>query len=265
MEKKYAVITGATSGIGKSFAQQLAKKGFNLLITGRRSELLIETSKKIKKKYNVDVQVSVGDLSDKSYVIDLCEDIADLGKIEYLINNAGYGNRDSFFEGIFEEQQLMLDVHIYALTKLVHVVGNIMKNQRFGNIINVSSLASFFPIPKGEFYCSTKSFINSFSESIFVDLRDYNINVQSLCPGFTYTDFHRKLSIADESRKNNFLIRWMKADDVVNISLKMIMKKDVVIVVPGLFNKMLYLFSRIVPKQLYYKKANGGVKIPGKK
>jgi len=262
MQNKYAIVTGATSGIGKEFALAFAKKRLNLLITGRREDLLQRFALNLTKKYGVKVIVSIGDLSEKEYLDNLCEKIKELEDIEYLVNNAGYGNRDSFFEDNFETQEKMLNVHIYALTKIVHTVGKIYKKQNYGNIINVSSLASFFPIPTGEFYASTKMFINSFSESIYIDLRDNNIKVQSLCPGFTYTDFHRKLNIEDNKRKDKFLIRWMTTKEVVEISLKKLKNKDKVIVVPGKTNYILYLISKILPKWLYYKKAKGRVKIP---
>ena len=263
--KKYAIVTGATSGIGKSFATSFAKMGLNLVITGRREELLQSIATDLSSKYGVTVDVEVGDLADRDYVTALCEKMKSVGAIEYLVNNAGYGNRDSFFNGVFKEQEKMLEVHIYALTQLVHVAGNIMKEQKFGNIINTSSLASFFPIPTGEFYCSTKAFINIFTESVFIGLRKYNIRVQCLCPGFTYTDFHRKLNIDDSKRVDRLLIKWMSADEVVRISLKNLQKKDKVIVVPGFFNQILYLSSYIIPKRLYYKFATSSVKIPGKK
>jgi len=265
MSKKFAIITGATSGLGKEFAINFAKQGYNLFITGRREEILKSFAAEIEKLYNIKVIVSIGDLSDKNYLNYLCGSIKKLETVDYLVNNAGYGNRDSFFKDDFEIQEKMLSVHIYAFTKIVHVVGNMMKNQKFGNIINVSSLASFFPIPSGEFYCSTKAFINSFSESIYIDLREYNIKVQSLCPGFIFTDFHRKLNISDDKRKNKFLIRWMTPQNVVKISLKKIKLKDKVIVIPGFLNYFLYLISKLIPKFIYYKKANGSVKIPGQK
>ena len=265
MKNRYAIVTGATSGIGKSFATSFAKMGLNVLITGRREPILQTIAEELSQKYNVKVDIAVGDLADKAYVDSLATKIKSIGEIEYLVNNDGYGNRDSFFNGVFNEQEKMLDVHIYALTQLVHITGNIMKEQKFGNIINTSSLASFFPIPTGEFYCSTKAFINIFTESVFIGLRKHNIKVQCLCPGFTYTDFHRKLNIEDSKRVNRFLIRWMSADEVVRISLKNLKKKDKVIVVPGFTNKLLYFASYLIPRKLYYKFATSSVKIPGKK
>ncbi len=265
MKRNIAIITGATSGIGKSFAEQLAAKNIDLYILGRREQLLHSLAEDLKKRYAINVTVIIGDLSQRSFVDELCEKFDTLSNIEYLINNAGYGNRDSFFNEAYESQEKMLEVHIYALTKLVHVVGNKMREQLFGNIINTSSLASFFPIPTGEFYSSTKAFINIFSESTHIDLRNYNIHVQALCPGFTYTDFHRKLEIDDEKRKNRFLIRWMSADRVAEISLNSLKKKDKVIVIPGFTNKLLYLISKFIPKKLYYRNAGTSVKLPGKK
>ncbi len=266
MKRNIAIITGATSGLGKCFAQKLASKGLNLIITGRREALLNELASKIKSDFGVEVEVVIGDFADKNHIDNLCKKLENIENIEYLVNNAGYGNRDAFFEGDFDEQQKMITVHIYAVSKLTHTVGNKMKNQKFGNIINTSSLASFYPIPAGEFYVSSKSFINSFTESVFITLRNYNIKVQALCPGFIYTDFHRKLNIADTERKNiAFIIRWMTPEKVVEISLKNLRKKDKVIVTPGICNTILYHFSKIIPKSLYYKNANSTVKIPGKK
>ena len=145
----------------------------------------------------------------------------------------------------------MVQVHINAMLQLTHkVIPRMIKNGK-GFIINVSSVAAFLASPQHELYCSTKAFINVFSESLAMSLKDHHIKVQSLCPGLTRTDFHQKLNWNPENLKNRGLAKWMTPDFVVQKSIAAL-NKNKVIVIPGMIYKLLYFSLKILPRSIYY-------------
>lgn len=245
----YSLITGATSGIGKEFALALAKEKKNLILTGRREQIL-DFSNDLMKKYSIDVKVILVDFNNRNEVDSLIESLKKIESYDYLINNVGFGNKKSFFEDEFLNAQKMLTAHIDVMVEITHLVANKMKNSNHGNIINVSSMVAFIPAQFNYLYSASKIFINNFSESLYLGLYSHNIKVQCLCPGFTYTDFHKKLDMDGTKLKNKGLVRWMSANKVVKLSLKNLGKK--VIYIPGFSNKILYRVLNILPKKLYY-------------
>lgn len=253
---KIAVITGATSGFGKFFSKKLAAKGYDLIITGRREEIINNVAEEIRKDYKVNVEVKILDLSNEKLLVDFTKELEKLNDIEYLINNAGHGAENSFTDDKYENQEEMIKVHILAVTKLCHSIAKQMKENRKGHIINVSSLASFNVFPTSAMYCATKCYLTSFSQSLAMELNKYNIRVQALCPGFARTDFHSKLEMDESKLKNKGIVRWMTAEEVVECSLKNIEKELKVIVIPGFWNKFMYQLLKIIPKRVYYKVAS---------
>lgn len=246
----YALITGATSGIGAAYAKALAQKGYNLLLTGRRKEKLMELADRLKTEYSIKIEVLLADFTNEEDLKKVIDRISKCENLEYVINNAGYGHGKSFSTDTYENQQKMLQVHIHAAAHIVHSAVPILKKQKKGFIINVSSLASFTPFGNAALYCSTKAFLNMFSECLSRELKIYNIKVQALCPGFTRTNFHNKLGMDSSKLKNNGLIRWMHADEVVRQSLQAL-SKEKVIVIPGISNVILYYLVKLLPKRIY--------------
>ena len=249
-----ALITGATSGIGESYARALAAEGYDLLLTGRRADVIEKLAGEIRTGNHVSVEVLLGDLAESSVLEAIINRIQDLEvkdtPVTMLINNAGFGSIQGFFKDDFESQRKMLRVHCEATIELIHVVSKGMMARRGGAIINVSSLGSFMPAPNSEMYMSTKAFLNMFSESIYLSLKPFHIKVQCLCPGWTKTDFHSRPGAAKGPKGNRGLMRWMKADEVVNISLKAL-EKEKVIVIPGLHNKIIKLIVTFLPRSIY--------------
>ena len=253
---KIAIITGATSGIGKSFAENLASEGYDLIITGRRKEIIESVASDIKTSYKVNVEVKVLELTNEVELEQFINYIEKKDNIEGLINNAGHGAGDSFTKDLYENQENMIKLHILLATRLSYIVSNKMKKNKKGFIINVSSLAGFNTFPTSAMYCATKGFLISFSQSLAMELAKDNIRVQVLCPGFVRTDFHSKLNMDDKKFKNKGLIKWMIPDEVVKYSLKMIKKPFKVIVIPGHGNRMIYQCLKFIPKKIYYKIAS---------
>ncbi|QEN05528.1 SDR family NAD(P)-dependent oxidoreductase [Thiospirochaeta perfilievii] len=250
-----ALITGATSGIGKSYSTLLASKGWDLIITGRRDDIIIKHGKLLEERYKVRVEVVIVDFNSResfnSFLDNYVKDSS--REIGFLVNSVGFSNRCDFFNTDFDITHKMIEAHISRLSEITHYVVNSMKKyNRGGFVVNVSSLVGYLPSLHDPFYSGSKSFISTYSESISMILKPFNIVVQSLCPGFTKTDFHKDMNLAEDEFKNRGLKRWMSADDVVSYSYKKL-KPGKVIVIPGIANKIIYYAVKILPKPLYYK------------
>lgn len=251
MQKKIALIIGATSGIGEAYAKKYGEKGYDLILTGRRKEVIEKKADKLKKEYKVNVDIHLVELSNNDQVEKFIKEISDK-EINVLINNAGFGNNKNYHQENFANWEMMLDVHVRVPMKLAYVVlPNMIKNKE-GTIINLSSILAFLPIPRNSIYCSTKSFMKVFSETLNLELKDSKVKIQVLCPGFTKSDFHQKMKIDKSKRKN---VNWMLAEDVVNISLKYL-KKNKVICIPGFKNKLIVFLLKLLPKTIYNKIAS---------
>ncbi|TLX72271.1 SDR family oxidoreductase [Labilibacter sediminis] len=251
MKTRNAIITGATSGLGKAYALLLAKEGWNLLITGRQRKKLHELKTHLEQTYRIHVIVIVAELNNTNEFNALLQSIQKLNSVDLLINNAGFGCRNGFFKADFNDQQKMLQVHVTASTKLIYTVVPKMVKNNGGAIINVSSLSAFLPSTLNYFYCSTKAFLVSFTECLHMDLNSKNIKVQALCPGFIKTHFHDRIAEVNKPKSGFAKFLWMQADDVARYSLKKLQKHSV-ICIPGLINKVLYFLLHFIPRRAYY-------------
>ncbi len=252
---RWALITGATSGLGEAFARLLASRGYNLILSGRKEEVLVPLAENLRLANSIDVELIFGDLSDIKVIEQIIDSGSNVSELAFLICNAGFGNKLDFFEDTIQSQELMIKVHITATVQLCHALApKIIKPAKteMGGIILVSSLGSFFSSPNAVLYCSTKAFLNSFAKSLALTLYDRGIPVQALCPGFTRTQFHSKLNIPTETLKNRGFIRWMEPEKVVQYSLKKL-KLGKVIVIPGFFNRILKFVGNLLPFWLYLK------------
>ena len=246
---KTAVITGATSGIGAAFAEILAARGYDLLLCGRREEKISNIASRLRLQHEGEVRVILAELSVESEVDRLVAEVRALPEVSMLINNAGFGAAGRFSENPSQHHR-MLAVHVIAATRLIEAVLPSMKRRRSGSIINVSSVAAYFPMPTGATYAATKRYLNVFSESLHMELKPYGIRVQALCPGMTRTDFHSRSDEGRSIAKKNVL-GWMEPSTVARRSLKRVSGRGV-IYVPGLINKFLVRFLSCLPRRPYY-------------
>lgn len=251
-QNKTAIITGATSGIGASFAKILASRGYNLIITGRRKEKIQKLADELSKKYNIKIEVIIAELSNEKDVSNIIEHISKINNIDILINNAGYSIFKNFSDTTNTEIDKIVSVHILTVTKIINAVLPKMTRQGYGNIINVSSLGAILPIKKDAVYCGTKSFLITFSESLYMEVRDKGIKVQALCPGLTRTDFHSKLNMKSSDKEKLEQFELMSPDEVADYSLKCL-NKNRVICIPGSRKRVLAKLVSILPRSLYYR------------
>jgi len=190
--KKLALITGASSGIGKELAKIHASKNGDLILVARRSEELENLKRELEEKYATKVWIFVKDLTSK----DAAEEVYRFTKsnqleVEYLFNNAGFGGHGFFVDRPIAKDLEMIDLNVSALVELSHLFLQDMKKRKAGKILNTASTAGFLPGPLQATYFATKAFVVSFSEALAQELKPYNITVTALCPGPVKTEFEK--------------------------------------------------------------------------
>ena len=250
---KVAFITGASSGIGAAYARRLAVDGYDLIIHGRREQLLNKLADEITTESRergcpVTVEVITAELADPEQLAKLEKRIKETPDLAMLINNAGYNLPRSFHNSTVEENEAILRVHLTATVRLTHAALPILLKQPRGAIINVSSVAAFLVSRKNAMYCATKAFLNTFTESLHLELQGTPVRVQTLCPGFTLSDFHTKLGYAPDDPR---FAHFMSPEKVVDVSLRDLAKGKVVSV-PGLRYKLAAVLAPVLPRRILY-------------
>ncbi len=240
---KTALITGASGGIGATFAKQLAAKGYDLVLVARREELLATIADQLQREYGIQARVLPADLSKTADIERVSNEISQLQELEILVNNAGFGTQGRFFQVPFEKHQEMLQVHVMAATRLAYAALQIFTAKGHGAIINMSSLSAFVPFPGSVNYHATKAYLVALSEGLQSELRGTGIIVQALCPGFTYSNFHDTPELNDFRRTALPSIAWGSADQVVETSLKAL-EAGRLIVIPRWINQGIALLGR---------------------
>ena len=190
--KHLALITWASSGLWKEFALIHAQRGGDMVLVARREDKLWELKKEIEEKYKVSVHIITKDLTAENACQEIFDEVNKLWKLEYLINNAGFGGIWKFHERKLEEDVNMISLNIIALTKLTRLFLPTMVEKKSGKILNVSSTASLLPGPNQAVYYATKAYVTSFSNAIAEELHDTDITVTALLPGATETEFGSK-------------------------------------------------------------------------
>lgn len=236
-----AFITGASSGIGETFAWALARLGYNLVLLARREERLRSLAETLERASGVNVDVVVADLSDPSDLERAANTLESIPDLAILVNNAGFGTGGRFAELDVQPEMKMIQVHIGAAVRLIRAALPGMVARGNGGIINVSSIASLLPMPGNATYGATKSYLNFFTGSLNAELEGTGVRVQALCPGFTYSEFHDVAKV-DRSTIPAFL--WLQAEQVVQESLAGL-REGREMVVPGGFYKLLALVIRL--------------------
>jgi short-subunit dehydrogenase len=239
------LITGASSGIGAAFGRALAAQGHDLVLVARRQELLKGLADELQQEFQVNAQVYPADLSDPADVERVAKKIGEIGDLEVLINNAGFGVPGKFVDVPPERNAAMIQVHVLATVRLCRAALPGMIARRRGSIINVSSIAAFMGSVRNATYSATKAYLNVFSEALQDELKGSGVRVQALCPGLTHTEFHDHPGYGDyKTGIPEFL--WMKAEDVVAESLAAL-ERGRVICIPGFKNRLIVAAIRNRP------------------
>ena len=242
-----ALVTGATAGIGREFCRQLAARGYDLVLVARDEARLRELAVTLEREHRITARVHRADLTEDDAVGALVGWIEAAEELTLLVNNAGFGTRGPLASAPPEEQSRMLRLHVLAPMRLTRAALPGMLARRRGGIINVSSVASFLYGAGTVNYSATKAYLTTFSEGLDVELRGTGVRVQALCPGFTRTEFHRRMG-PDARGRPRWL--WLTAESVVSTSLRQLERGGPVVCVPGLRYRLLVAGLRLVPRGL---------------
>jgi short-subunit dehydrogenase len=245
-----ALITGASAGIGREFARQLAGRARCLILVARREQKLNELRDELKHQHpNLAILISKIDLADH---VQLNELLAWLDReridVDLLINNAGFGDSGAFATSDPARNEQMLLVNIVALTELTRRLLPQMIARRHGAILNVSSSAGFLPVPGSAVYAATKAFVNSFSEALRAEVRGCSVIVATLCPGPVDTEFQKVASRPD------YEVKPGPGPDFLQVSVEQVVRDglaaleaDRPLVIPGFAMKLVMFLVRLTP------------------
>lgn len=243
---KWALVTGASGGIGLELARIHAAHGGNLVLVARKLEVLEALKQQLQEQYKVNVLVFGMDLSQPESPNVLADRLSLAGvEVDYLINNAGFGIFGAFAENPWEREYEMMQLNMVSLTHLTKLVIPSMKRKGQGRILNVSSVAAFQPGPGMAIYFASKAYVLSFSEAIAKELKPFGISVTALCPGPTESGF-----MAASGMENSPLIKGRKlpsAEEVAKFGYRAMLKGQAV-AIPGIQNFLLALAPRFFPR-----------------
>ncbi|MEQ1929727.1 MAG: SDR family oxidoreductase [Parvularculaceae bacterium] len=245
---KWALVTGASAGIGAAFARALAAKGANVALTARRPDRLADLASEIEREFGVKTLVVPADLADPAGPSRIADALkAKTVEIDILINNAGYGLPGTFVENQWKDHRAFIDCLVASHVELAHRFLPAMQKKRWGRIVNVASVAGLVPGSAGHtLYGAAKAFIVSFSQSLAAENENNGVHVSALCPGFTYSEFHDANGTrALVSQMPKFM--FMNAEPVVESGLAAVERAHVVFV-PGAWNKLVAGLMKALPR-----------------
>ena len=240
-----ALITGASAGIGATYARQLAARGTDLVLVARNESRLNELAVELKAQHNINVEVLPADLSDRVQLDKVAARAAG-EDIDLVINNAGFGINQPFVGGALAAEQNLLDVLVTAVMRITHAAMPGMLARNRGGVINVSSIAGWM---SSGTYSATKAWVTTFSESLATLHKSSKVHVMALCPGYTRTEFHSRAEMETQTIPNWM---WLDVEVVVAKSLSDFAKGKPVSV-PGTQYKFLSLIAQYLPRPLVRK------------
>ena len=241
----WALVTGATAGIGESFSRLLAGNNYNIVLVARDLPRLHERAAALEARFGIKTHVIQADLATDEGCLRIEKYILE-NQIDVLINNAGFGTNKAFTMSTLEVEQQLLDVLVRTPMRLMHVALPLMKQRNDGIIINVSSVAGYIA---GGTYSASKSYLTVLSESLNTELSATNVKVSALCPGFTRTEFHQRGKMSMKGLPN-FL--WLNPDRLVEQSWRDALKGKAVSI-PGWQYKLLVLIVETMPRSIVRK------------
>jgi short-subunit dehydrogenase len=242
----WALVTGATSGIGESFTRLLASNKYNIVLVARDLPRLQERATALEAKYGIKTHVIQADLATDEGCLRVEKHILE-NQVDVLINNAGFGTNKAFTMSTLEVEQQLLDVLVRTPMRLMHVALPLMKARDNGIIINVSSVAGYIA---GGTYSASKSYLTVLTESLHTELAATNVKVSALCPGFTRTEFHQRGKM---SMKGLPEFLWLDSDRLVEQSWRDAIKGKVVSVPGWQYKLLVFIVQTLVPRSIVRK------------
>lgn len=239
-----ALVTGASSGIGRAFAEVLASEGHDLVVVARDTARLETLVKEVREHHDARAEILAADLVDRDQLATVEARLADRDRpVELLVNNAGFGTYGSFWTLPVEVEEREVCLNVLALMRLTHAALGPMVERRHGGVINVSSIAGHQPTPTDATYGATKAFVTSFSQALHEELRGTGVRCMVVCPGFTRTEFQERAGY-DAGNVPRFM--WQQPHQVVAAALKAYQRGRAVCV-PGALNRATAGLSQVVP------------------
>lgn len=237
-----ALVTGASAGLGREFARQLAARGHDVVLVARDAARLQQVADELTSAHGVHAEVLTADLADRRQTQAVVDRLADPHRpVDLLVNNAGFGDPRGFLEAPVEDAERALDVMVRAVMVLSHAAGSAMVGRRRGAILNVSSVASFAAMGT---YSAAKSWVTVFSEGLATELAGTGVTVTAVCPGFVRTEFHARGGMNMSSLPEPM---WLDAEHVVRVALHAVVAGQVVSV-PSPQYHLLVGAMRLLPR-----------------
>ena len=247
---KTALVTGASSGIGETFAEELAKRNHNLVLVARSQDKLEQLAGKLSDRYQIKTEVIAQDLTEPSARQTIFDTVQAKGiSVDLLINNAGFGDYGAFGDRPLSKQMTMIGLNIAAVVELTGLFLPLMQQRNDGAIINVSSIAGFQPIPYMSVYAASKAFILNFSEALWAENKDSGVNILVACPGPTESEFYDRAEFPDRATGLNGM-NMATAEKVVREILQALEKSQSTAVVGGFANQAIVNLPRLLPRDL---------------
>ena len=243
-----ALITGASAGIGATFARTLAARGYDEILVARRRDRLEALAAELAQAHGVRVDVMAADLTDTGQLRRVDARVRTAPIPDLVINNAGFGISGRFWETAADAQDRLHQLHIVATMRLTHAALAVMVPRGGGAVINVSSVAAFFPSPGSVTYAASKCWMNRFTEGLHLELGRMRspVRIQALCPGFTQTEFHEAAGIDSATVPASL---WTSSEDVVRASLEGL-ERNRLFVIPGWRYKLMVRAASLLPGSL---------------
>lgn len=248
----YALITGATSGIGLELALNFARDHISLVLVARTEEKLLEIREKVEKEFGVKVVTLTKDLTKEEAPLEIYEELKERNiRVDYLINNAGFGTFGRLKDTDFETEKDLVKLNVLSLLQMNKLFVPGMAKRHFGYVMNVASLAAFMPGPVMANYYASKAYVLSLSEAMHEELRKEGVKVSALCPGPVRTKFQETAKMQKTDSAKAFLMEAKKVADIGYLGLW----RGKAIVVPGTFEKAVPVLTKIFPRSLIRKAA----------
>lgn len=258
---RWALVTGASSGIGAEFARALAARGMHLVLTARREDRLRELADELHRRHAAKTEIIPVDLADPDGAAKLWAEVEQRGiEIEILVNNAGFTVLSELERAPRDRVLDLVRVNVMAVTELTYLALPQMLKRKSGAIINVSSLTGFQPVAYMSTYAASKAYSLHLSESLWAEAREHGVHVMAVCPGTTRTELFAIAGVPDWLQKR----RSQTPEKVVKSALRALRKKQPVSI-PGFRNWVITLFGRFLPRRRvvlesmrYFRPQNGG-------